>query len=311
MADVIQPNKAIINSLESKDYKAAGKLMLEDIMKIEHGTGSTQQKATAEEQYLGNLNQLMANDRKLSSMGFPSFNEVFDQKSAAAVLDTNRNGFLDAGDERISLAGTDLGDKLMHKKLQDRTQTPGKLTPQLDNTPTQQATAQDSTDIPGAHKGKVNQTDLQPQTTFTPDNSYPAPTMVDAHNRPMEGNAQADVRPVYPRTGTINLDNWNQKGDVLTGASDGQMLRYGDPKYGQTESGVQTQITLPADLPVNREVTAHLWNGHSKQKNDLVQGRVVLDNQGTKYFQGTTMRHMPDGSVVPVQITVPLHQSRI
>jgi hypothetical protein len=130
------------------------------------------------------------------------------------------------------------------------------------------------------------------------------PDATKMHEAKAESN---NFGPRNSRTGAINLDAWmsNPTGIIMEGTTGAQTLRYGPASWGATEAGCETQIYLPANLPLNQQVDGHIVNGDTKQRIDMVHGKVLMEN-GQKVFHGTTDRRMPDGKFYTYPVTIPL-----
>lgn len=85
----------------------------------------------------------------------------------------------------------------------------------------------------------------------------------------------------------------NQGGEMMHGSYD---------SFTANGMSLHTQISLPANTEVNRQIVGQLLNG------DRIAGQVRVNAAGQKYFHGLTVPDHSAGSDVPVRVMIPLHK---
>jgi hypothetical protein len=164
----IPDDSAALKALKEGHKDEAQRRIAEDIMSIEHGAGSPQQKYDRELAYFHKLQQDMANDRELTKLGFPPLVDSWQDdgrghRTAKLVSDTNHNRKVDSGDLQVDITDTVLGDRIWQRPLKDRTAHGSDghgqfkpLTPQLDQAGGRQPELKADTPKMAPLEGKVD-----------------------------------------------------------------------------------------------------------------------------------------------------------
>lgn len=123
----IPDDKKVIESLGDGKKDEAAHRLLDDLMKIEHGPGTPQEKLKKEQEYLGTVQYDAQHDRDCQRLGFPGISEIWTvdaqgRKSAPKLVsDINHNRVLDSKDLQVDLKDSVLGDHLTGHTLKNRT----------------------------------------------------------------------------------------------------------------------------------------------------------------------------------------------